>query len=294
MAIFGRGHGASEPGGTGEPAETPGRGRLTRSVIGWVGAVAVVVSLAGSGWCGWVLFEKHQTDVAAGQALQAARSYVVKLATMDCERIDHNMRDILEGSTGEFKDKYGKSSAHLRQLLADNRVATHGTVVAASVKSATTNKVVVLMFIDQSVSNRNSPTPQIDRSRIKVIMDKVNGRWLASKVELLRHRVCLLLRVLADHVTGAPGSYARCSSKPPLSRPCLSRCWVCPPSARKPTTSIGTPSRNANPAAIGRPTPVTGYTVVCRSARRRGIPTVVSGRRRPRVPSNRSRSQTTL
>lgn len=148
MAIFGRGHGASEPGGTGEPAETPGRGRLTRSVIGWVGAVAVVVSLAGSGWCGWVLFEKHQTDVAAGQALQAARSYVVKLATMDCERIDHNMRDILEGSTGEFKDKYGKSSAHLRQLLADNRVATHGTVVAASVKSATTNKVVVLMFID--------------------------------------------------------------------------------------------------------------------------------------------------
>lgn len=96
MAIFGRGHGASEPGGTGEPAETPGRGRLTRSVIGWVGAVAVVVSLAGSGWCGWVLFEKHQTDVAAGQALQAARSYVVKLATMDCERIDHNMRDILE------------------------------------------------------------------------------------------------------------------------------------------------------------------------------------------------------
>lgn len=114
MAIFGRGHGASEPGGTGEPAETPGRGRLTRSVIGWVGAVAVVVSLAGSGWCGWVLFEKHQTDVAAGQALQAARSYVVKLATMDCERIDHNMRDILEGSTGEFKDKYGKSSAHLR------------------------------------------------------------------------------------------------------------------------------------------------------------------------------------
>ncbi len=202
MTIFGRGHGASEPGGTGEPAETPGRGRLTRSVIGWVGAVAVVVSLAGSGWCGWVLFEKHQTDVAAGQALQAARSYVVKLATMDCERIDHNMRDILEGSTGEFKDKYGKSSAHLRQLLANNRVATHGTVVAASVKSATTNKV--------------------------------------------------------------------------------------------PTTSIGTPSRNANPAAIGRPTPVTGYTVVCRSARRRGIPTVVSGRRRPRVPSNRSRSQTTL
>ncbi len=54
---------------------------------------------------------------------------------------------------------------------------------AASVKSATTNAVVVLIFIDQSVSNRNSPMPQIDRSRI-MIMDKVNGRWLASKVEL--------------------------------------------------------------------------------------------------------------
>ncbi len=39
---------------------TPGHGRLTRSVIGWVGATAVVVSLAGLRWCGWVLFDRRR------------------------------------------------------------------------------------------------------------------------------------------------------------------------------------------------------------------------------------------
>lgn len=44
---------------------------------------------------------------------------------------------------------------------------------------------MVLLFVDQSVSNTISPQPRIDKSRIRMTMEKVSGRWLASKVELL-------------------------------------------------------------------------------------------------------------
>ena len=50
--------------------------------------------------------------------------------------------------------------------------------------SATDDRVEVVLFVDQSVSNAAAPAPQLDRSRVKMTMDKVDGRWLASKVEL--------------------------------------------------------------------------------------------------------------
>jgi Mce-associated membrane protein len=44
--------------------------------------------------------------------------------------------------------------------------------------------VVVLLFVDQTVANKSAPDPRIDRSRVKMTMDKVDGVWRASKVEL--------------------------------------------------------------------------------------------------------------
>jgi len=44
--------------------------------------------------------------------------------------------------------------------------------------------VLVLLFVDQAVSNMNTPDPRIDRSRMKMTMEYVDGRWRASKVEL--------------------------------------------------------------------------------------------------------------
>lgn len=41
-----------------------------------------------------------------------------------------------------------------------------------------------MLFVDQSLSNAAAPEPQLDRSRVKMTMEQVDGRWLASKVEL--------------------------------------------------------------------------------------------------------------
>jgi Mce-associated membrane protein len=47
-----------------------------------------------------------------------------------------------------------------------------------------TDKAVVLLFVDQSVSNMKLPDPRIDRSRMKMTLEKVDGTWRAAKVEL--------------------------------------------------------------------------------------------------------------
>lgn len=59
----------------------------------------------------------------------------------------------LERSTGDFKQKYSESSTTLRQVMIENKAKATGVVVDSAVKSATPDKVEVLLFIDQAVSN---------------------------------------------------------------------------------------------------------------------------------------------
>lgn len=162
-----------------EKAEAPSR--LNRR---WIAAAVLALGLIGATYEGWLLFAHHQRTVAAAEALEAAEKYTLVLTSVDPTAIDKNFAEILDGATGEFKDVYSSSSEQLRQLLIDNKASAHGTVIDSAVKSATKNKVEVLLFVDQSVSNKTAPQAQIDRSRIVITMEKVKGRWLAAKVEM--------------------------------------------------------------------------------------------------------------
>lgn len=151
-----------------------------------VGAVVVVfvAALALSGFLGWKMWQTQQVAQAGKQAQDAAVSYAQILTSIDSSKVDENFNQVLAGATGEFKDMYSQSSMQLRQLLIDNKASAHGVVVDSAVQSASKDKVVVLLFVDQSVSNTTVPDPRIDRSRIKMTMEKVDGQWRASKVEL--------------------------------------------------------------------------------------------------------------
>jgi len=155
-----------------------------RTATRWIGAAVLVAVLAVAGYEGWLLLQHHQKDVAAAQALDAAEKFAITLTTIDPNAIDTNITGVIDGSTGEFKDLYQKSSAQLRQVLIDNEATANGMVLDAAVKSATKDRVEVVLFIDQAVSNAADPAPQLDRSRVVMTMEKVDGRWLASKVDL--------------------------------------------------------------------------------------------------------------
>lgn len=170
----------------GKPRQTERRGRrwkryLRRGVL----PALLVASLAVSGFLGWRQWQEHQVKLAGEQAQQAAIAYAQVLTSIDSNKVDDNFRQVLDGATGEFKDMYTQSSVKLRQLLIDNKATAHGVVVDSAIQSESTNKVVVLVFIDQTVTNTAAPDPRIDRSRIKMTMEKVDGRWRASKVQLL-------------------------------------------------------------------------------------------------------------
>jgi Mce-associated membrane protein len=155
-------------------------GRARRSI----GVLLLSAALIAAGCEGWLLLQKHRTVVAATQALDAAQAFTRALTTIDQDRIDQNFTDVTNGATGEFKNMYTAASAQLRGALIENHASAQGTVIDAAVKSATVDRVEVVLFVDQSVRNSASPAPQLDRSRVTITMQHVDGRWLASKVDL--------------------------------------------------------------------------------------------------------------
>lgn len=166
-----------------DPVAPVSKRRIGLSVV--VCALLFTLLCAGLGYLGWREYQRHQLDAAAAAALQAADDYAVVLTTLDAKNIDDNYRKSLDGATGEFKDAYSQGANQLRQVLIDNKASGTGVVVSSAVKSVSPDKVEVLLFVDQSITNAQNPSPRIDRNRIDMTMQKVDGRWLASKVEIL-------------------------------------------------------------------------------------------------------------
>ncbi|OHU26790.1 hypothetical protein BKG76_07290 [Mycobacteroides franklinii] len=168
-----------------------------------VAAVVTAFAVAGCGLLGWklvadrrathdlsgewrtTLIRDREVHEAGRQAQDASADFILALTNVDYRDLDRQRSAVLEKSTGQFKKTYENSSAQLRQVLAENKSKAEGKVTASAIQSESVDKVVVLLFVDQSVSNVAVPDPRQDKSRVKITMEKVDGRWLASDVELI-------------------------------------------------------------------------------------------------------------
>ncbi|OHU31093.1 hypothetical protein BKG76_05240 [Mycobacteroides franklinii] len=175
-------------------SEAPGDGAEKDSAErpSWIryaafGAIAAVLvgALVFSGIFGWKVWQQHQIDAAGEQALSVAIPYTETLTSIDSNDIDESFRKILNGATGDLKKDFTPASVQLRQLLLDNKASSHGKVVNSAIQFKSTDKVVLLMMVDQSITNTQRPDPRVDKSRMKITMEKIDGRWLASKLEYL-------------------------------------------------------------------------------------------------------------
>ena len=160
-------------------SRSPSRGVRLAAV-----AAAYAAVFGGVAGFGSVLWQQHQMASAGAAGQNAADEFARTLTSIDSGNVDNDFNAVLNGSTGEFKDTYTKASVQLRQLLIDNKATAKGEVVASAVQSEAKNKVVVLLMVNQTITNTARPDPRVDRSRMKMTMEKVDGRWLASKVEL--------------------------------------------------------------------------------------------------------------
>lgn len=165
-----------------EPSPETRRRTPSRPVL--VLAVLLVVALLAAGTLGVLLWRRSAADRAGADALATARAYAATVTTYDYQHLDRNFADVLDGATGDFKNEYNGASSTLRQLITDARARATGSVLDAGVRTASPDEVVVLVFVDQSITNAVSPQTKIDRTRLVMTLTPHDGRWLVNRLEL--------------------------------------------------------------------------------------------------------------
>jgi Mce-associated membrane protein len=148
-------------------------------------AVLLVLALGVAATLGVLRIRGGADERAATEALATARAYAVTVTSYRYQDLDRNFADVLDGATGDFKNQYAGASQTLRQLISDAKASSTGTVLDAAVRSASADEVVVLLFVDQVITNATTPQPRLDRNRLVMTLTPHDGRWLVGSLELL-------------------------------------------------------------------------------------------------------------
>lgn len=126
----------------------------------------------------------HDRDVAAGEdAAEAVEPYVEQLLSYTPATVGSDLDDEQEWLTGDFARDYADLvTGTIAPAATGGGVATQASVTAVGVDSASSDRVVVLMFVNVSTTSTAAPEPQISGSRLQVTALEVDGEWRISEI----------------------------------------------------------------------------------------------------------------
>jgi Mce-associated membrane protein len=166
------------------------RGRLLTAIL----AVLLIVGLIAVAVLGWQYREGQRAEQARGQALTAARKAAPVVLSYDYRHLDRDFASARARLTGKFRDEYGKTTKTVVGPTAKKyEGVVKATVVepagggtpAASVVSASSDKAVVLLFVNQVTRSTQVSGPRVDLNRVRMTLDRTSDGWKVSAVDAL-------------------------------------------------------------------------------------------------------------
>ncbi|MCM0677242.1 hypothetical protein NCC78_21495 [Micromonospora phytophila] len=158
----------------------PGR-RPTR--IGLVPAltVAIVLAVAVAGLAGWGDHRAAQRDAAVRQALATAPAAAKAIFSYDYRTFDHSIANGRTFATGAFEKEYAHTTAALRQTATKQQAVVAAEVSSTGVVSATTERVELLVYLNQYRRNVNTAGEKVDQNRVVLTLVPVDGQWRVAE-----------------------------------------------------------------------------------------------------------------
>ncbi|PNG19640.1 hypothetical protein [Streptomyces cahuitamycinicus] len=166
------------------------RGRLLTAA--W--ALLLVAGLVAAAVLGCQYREGQRADRARGEALAAARKAAPVVLSYDYRRLDPDFARARAHLTGDFRDEYGRTT---KTVVGPTARKYHGVVKAAvvepagggapavSVVSASPDRAVVLLFVNQVTRSTQVTGSRVDLNRVRMTLTRASGGWKVSGVDAL-------------------------------------------------------------------------------------------------------------
>ncbi len=166
---------------------TDGTARPTRRLRVALGSLAVVVVALGVAAIvlALELSRAKALDEAREDAVQAARQEALNLTSIDNEDLEADLKRVLDGATGEFREDFSQRAEQLRGILRQNQVVSQGRVIEAAVVRSDEDTATVLVVVDGTVKNVAIPQGAPRNYRMQLDLEKHDGRWLTSSLQFV-------------------------------------------------------------------------------------------------------------
>jgi Mce-associated membrane protein len=171
---------------TAAPKQERRRGSGLRGLVPVLALSLLTVLVLLTGYLAYELREQSRTQDARREALAAARDAARVLFSYDHEQLDEDFAAGLALATGEFREEYERTTREVVRPVAEQYDAVvEAAVVEAAVVSAEPERVVALVFLNQTTTSTRVEGPKIDQSRVRMALVRDDGRWRVEQVTAL-------------------------------------------------------------------------------------------------------------
>src|SRR5215207_8534906 len=151
--------------------------------IALVLAAAVLLALAGTFF--WLDHRAAASEQAGRHALAASTRATETILSYDHRTIDADIAAASALATGRFKEEYADTSKTVKPIAVEYKGVVKATVRSGSVVSARPDRVVTLLFVNQSTQSTRVRGTQVDQARVRVTMERTGDTWLAAEIDAL-------------------------------------------------------------------------------------------------------------
>jgi Mce-associated membrane protein len=153
-------------------------------------AAAVVLALLlliSGGVATWLYFKQYrpdqQTDAdVARSVVNAASDGTTAVLSYSADSLDQDFATARSHLAGDFLSYFDQFSQQTVAPMAKQKsMKTKAKVTGAAVSELHPDSAVVLVFVDQVTTTKDSAQPSVAVSSVLVRMSRVNGNWLITK-----------------------------------------------------------------------------------------------------------------
>jgi Mce-associated membrane protein len=161
----------------------------TRSLENWGSILLAASVIAAMGLAIGLFFFQYRPDrqiddAAAQRAIQAASDGAVASLSYSSDSMARDFANAKSHLTGEFLAYYDKFTNEIvTPMVQQKHITQTASVVRAAVSELRPDTAVVLVFLNETTTEKGKPQPLTTPSSVRITLTKANGSWLISKLD---------------------------------------------------------------------------------------------------------------